>query len=52
MTLSKEPKTCTHVIHLGQHKDTIVGIHPKSGEKIVEFALKYDYVPLKKLKKT
>jgi len=52
MTLSKEPKTCTRVIHLGQHKDTIVGIHPKSGEKIVEFALKYDYVPpLKNLKK-
>jgi len=33
MTLSKEPNTCTHVIHLGQHKDTIVRIHPRSGEK-------------------
>jgi len=40
MTLSEQPKKCTHIIHLGQQNNVIVGIHPKSGEKIVEYALK------------
>lgn len=51
MTLSQNPKTCTHIVHLGQNNETIVGIHPKSGEKIVEFALKNSCIDtLKNLK--
>ena len=51
MTLSPNPKKCTHIIHLGENNDVIVGIHPKSGEKIVEFALKHNCIDtLKNLK--
>jgi len=37
MTLSARPTLCTHIIHLGKR---YYSIHPKSAEKIVEFALK------------
>ncbi len=51
MTLSARPTLCTHIIHLGKQNDIIVGIHPKSAEKIVEFALKNNLIDsLKNLK--
>jgi sugar fermentation stimulation protein len=50
LSLLENPKKCSHVIYLSE-KDNIVGIHPKCGEKIVEYCLNNNYIDsLKNLK--
>ena len=45
LSLLENPKKCSHVIYLSE-KDNIVGIHPKCGEKIVEYCLNNNYIAL------
>ena len=51
----ENPKTCSHVIHLAhreeKNKKYLIGIHPKSAEKIVKICLENNYIEsLKNLK--
>ena len=51
----ENPKTCSHVIHLAhreeKNKKYLIGIHPKSAEKIVKICLESNYIEsLKNLK--
>ena len=51
----ENPKTCSHVIHLAHREEKeqkyLIGIHPKSAEKIVNICLKNSYIEgLKNLK--
>ena len=51
LTQIEKPKQCSHVIHLSEINNTIICIHPKNGEKIVEHCLKNNYITtLKDLK--
>ena len=36
MILHDKPKLCTHVIYISEYNDLLIGIHPKSGEKIIK----------------
>ena len=50
LSLLENPKKCSHVIYLSEQPN-IVGIHPKCGEKIVEYCLNNNYIDtLKNLK--
>ena len=44
----EKPKTCSHVIHLAHREEKeqkyLIGIHPKSAEKIVNICLENSYI--------
>lgn len=45
MILHEKPKLCTHVIHISEFNNTLIGIHPKSGEKIIKNLLQTNCFP-------
>tara|TARA_B100000424_G_scaffold123286_1_gene93471 strand:+ start:13458 stop:14288 length:831 start_codon:yes stop_codon:yes gene_type:complete len=49
MTIHEKPKLCTHVIHLAKriekNSSYLIGVHPKSAEKIVNICLEKGCIP-------